>query len=295
MSPAFPFALLFVPAHDPRLRRKAATLEGQALILDVEDACPNGMKQEGRDGARELITACPGRAFVRINPMRETTAFSLSCGATDIEAVTVSGLRGIVLPKAESAADIREADHYLSRCETAAGLARGTAEMLAIVETAKGIMAVREIAEAAPGRPFRLCFGAGDFATDMGVAWSDTEEESRTARGLLVIASRAAALPAPVDSVYPNLANPEGLARSTRAARAIGFKSKFVIHPTQVPIVEQIFRPSPEEVDWAKRVIAGMREAEQGGRAAFKLDGKLIDYPILERARDIMSAAGDTA
>lgn len=292
MNRLFPRSLLFVPAHDERLRRKAATLTSQTIVLDLEDAVPLAEKDAARAGVLEFIAQAPGRAFVRINPLSAATSFATACGETDLGAVVAPGLRGVVLPKAESAVDIGRTDVLLKAGEAAAGLAAGTIELLAIVETARGIMALREIAGAAPtGRSFRLCFGAGDFATDLHVRWSDTEEESRTARSLIVIASRAAALPPPVDSVFPNIADRDGLARSARVARTLGFKSKFVIHPTQIETVEEVLKPTAEEIGWAVRVVSGMREAEKSQRGAFTLDGRLIDYPIVAYAQEILVAA----
>jgi len=292
MTNPFPFSLLFVPAHDERLRRKAATLGRQTLVLDLEDAVPLAGKDRARSGAVELIDQSPGRCFVRINPLTAATPFSRACGAADLAIVVRQGLRGIVLPKTESAGSVRQAHALICAHEAAAGVPVGTVELLAIVESARGIVALREIAEAAPSRPFRLCFGAGDFATDLRVGWSESEEESRTARSLLVIASRAAGLPSPIDSVYPNLADLDGLARNTRAALALGFKNKFVIHPSQIEVVEAILRPTAEDIEWAERVVAGMRAAEREQRAAFTINGRLVDYPIVARAEEILAAAG---
>jgi citrate lyase beta subunit len=291
VSEPFPTSLLFVPAHDERLRRKVATLGKQIIVLDLEDSVPLSEKKAGRDGVLEMVRQAPGRAFVRINPLSAGASFSTACGSTDLSVVVMPGLRGIVLPKTETAADVRQVDDTLAAGEAAAGIAVGATELLAIVETARGIVALREIAEAAPKRSFRLCFGAGDFATDLHVAWSDTEEESRTARSLLIIGSRAASLPPPVDSVFPNIADHDGLARSTRAARILGFKSKFVIHPSQIAVVDEILLPTEAEIRWARRVIAGIEAAEKNQRGAFTLDGRLIDYPIVAHARDVLAAA----
>ena len=292
MTERFPTSLLFVPAQDARLRRKAATLTQQAIVLDLEDSVPLSEKTAARDGVLDFLSQSPGQVFVRINPLSAATSFSAAFGVTDLTAIVAPGLRGIVLPKTQSASEVRQVDEFLSARELATGVAVGTIELLAIVETARGIMELRSIVEAAPGRRYRLCFGAGDFATDLHVEWSNMEEESRTARSLLVIASRAGSLPPPVDSVFPHVSDSEGLARSTRAARALGFKSKFVIHPSQIAIVDELLRPTAHEIDWARRVITGMQAAERDQRGAFTLNGRLIDYPIVAYAREILTAVG---
>jgi citrate lyase subunit beta/citryl-CoA lyase len=290
VTESFPTSLLFVPAHDERLRRKAATMERQTLVLDLEDSVPVAEKEAARQGVLGLLNRPSGGVFVRINPLNAATSFSTACGVADLSVVVAPGLRGIVLPKTESAAQVRQIDELLTSREVTAGVPVGAIELLAIVETARGIMELRDIVDATPRRSFRLCFGAGDFATDLHVGWSDTEEESRTARSLLVIASRAGSLPPPIDSVFPNISDRDGLARSTSGARALGFKSKFVIHPSQIAIVDDILRPTKEETRWAQRVVTGMQAAERSQRGAFTLDGRLIDYPIVAYAREILTA-----
>lgn len=292
MTRRFPIAPLFVPAHDERLRRKAATLEQTAFVLDIEDAVPPDRKQAAREGALAFIVACPARAFVRINPMRDSTGFSVPCGEEDLAAVLQPGLRGIILPKVESARDVVFADAYVRALERARGLAATSVALLGIVESARGVAALADIAAAAPGRPFGLCFGAGDFTTDIGVAWSNEEHESRHARSALVVACRAAGLPPPIDSVFPDVSNAAAVSASARAARALGFGGKFVIHPNQLAPVRAAFVPGATELDWARRVLDGVEAAERDGKGAFTLDGRLVDYPIVARARAII-AAGD--
>jgi citrate lyase beta subunit len=202
------------------------------------------------------------------------------------------GLRGIVLPKVESARDVVFADAYIRALERGRGLAASSVALLGIVESARGIAALAEIAAAAPGRSFGLCFGAGDFTTDIGVEWSNEENESRHARSAVVVACRAAGLPPPIDSVFPDVGNADAVSASARAARALGFGGKFVIHPNQLVPVRAAFTPGTAERHWAMRVLEGVAAAERDGKGAFTLEGRLVDYPIVARARAIV-AAGD--
>src|SRR5262249_23112345 len=135
----------------------------------------------------------------------------------------------------------------------------------------------------------RLCFGAGDFTRDIGVEWSREERESFLARSMIVLASRAAGLPAPIDSVFVDLKDPDGLAASTREAKQLRFRGKLVIHPARVRIVMAVFRPTADEVAWAGRVLDALGAAEREGLGAFVVDGRMVDYPIVERARDILN------
>ena len=282
-----PRALLFVPAHRDRFREKAIGVDVDALILDLEDAVPLAEKEGARDKAGEFVTAAPDRAFVRINPVRAATRFAVACGEEDLAAIVRRGLKGILLPKVERREDLLEADALLRAFERCAGMARGSTVLLGLVETARGIQAAGEIAAAQMERPLCLSFGAGDFTGDLGIEWTSAEEECRHARSALVIACRAGRLPRPIDSVFADVRDSDGLRANTLAAKAMGFQSKMVIHPDQVAVVQEIFTPQAEERDWAERVLAGMREAEARGEGAFTIDGKLVDYALLERAHAI--------
>jgi citrate lyase beta subunit len=282
-------SLLFVPAHVGKMLDKALGLSPDATILDLEDAVPPARKADARDGARRYVDERPGHALVRINPLTSRAPFTTSCGGDDLAAVVTSGLRGVVFPKVETVEDLEAVDETIAEAEGRAGLEEGGIELYSIIETARGVLEGPAIARTRTRRPHRLCFGAGDFTRDIGVEWSREELESFTARSMIVLASRAAGLPAPIDSVFVDLGDPEGLAASTRAAKQLGFRGKLVIHPSQVAIVNDVFTPTAAEVAWARQVMDGLAAAERQGLGAFVVDGRMVDYPIVERAADILS------
>ena len=286
-------SLLFVPAHVEKMLDKALGLSLDAAILDLEDAVPPAQKAAARDGARKFVGQRPGQVFVRINPLSSRAPFTIACGAEDLAAVVTSGLRGVVFPKVETVEDLLAVDEAIVTAERRAGLTEGQIELYSIVETARGVLEAPVIARARTRRPHRLCFGAGDFTRDIGVEWSREERESFTARSLIVLASRAAGLPAPIDSVFVDLNDPDGLTASTREGKQLGFRGKMVIHPSQVPIVNAVFTPTADEVAWAGRVIEALAAAEHEGLGAFVVDGRMVDYPIVERARDILTVWKD--
>jgi len=286
-------SLLFVPAHVEKMLDKALGLPLDATILDLEDAVPPAQKAAARDGARGYVARRPGHAFVRINPLTSRAPFTTACGADDLAAVVRPGLRGVVFPKLETPEDLEAIDEALAEAERRAGLAEGGVELYTILETARGVLEAPAVARVKIRRPHRLCFGAGDFTRDIGVEWTRDERESFTARSMIVLASRAAGLPAPIDTVFVDFNDPEGLAASTRAAKQLGFRGKFVIHPSQVPIVNDVFTPTAEEVAWARRVMERLAAAEREGLGAFVMDGRMVDYPIVERAGDILSVWND--
>lgn len=282
-------SLLFVPAHVEKMLDKALGLPLDATILDLEDAVPPARKAAARDGARGYVARRPGHAFVRINPLTSRASFTTACGADDLAAVVTPGLRGVVFPKLETPEDLEAIDEALAEAERRAGLAEGGVELYSILETARGVLEAPAVARVTIRRPHRLCFGAGDFTRDIGVEWSREERESFTARSMIVLASRAAGLPSPIDTVFVDFNDPDGLAASTRAAKELGFRGKFVIHPSQVAIVNDVFTPTADEVSWARRVMEGLAAAEREGLGAFVVDGRMVDYPIVERAGDILS------
>ena len=283
--------LLFAPGNRPRMLQKVGQCGADAVILDLEDAVPIAEKEATRPAVRDAvrtITACP--VYVRINPLMAVTGFSQPIGAADLQAVVSQELAGVIVPKVEAADDVRHAEQLLGRLEQERGLAPGSIDLMPIIETARGVHHAYDIA-AAGTRVQRLAFGAGDFTRDIGVRWSRRESESQYARAALVIASRAAGLEAPLDSVWVDLRDHRGLVRSARLVKQLGFQGKMCIHPSQVEPINAVFLPTPDEVAFATRVVEAFRAAEAQGLAAFQLDGQFIDYPIVEAAQRLLRAA----
>lgn len=279
-------SLLFAPANHARRSEKALSLDADAVILDLEDACPVAEKIATRQLAAAAMTRPrTGIGYVRVNPL------STEFGYGDIVAVVGPGIDGIVLPKVESAQELATADWLIAQIERDKGLPVGAIDLLPILETGRGVAAVNAIASAGT-RTKRLAFGAGDFTLDMDLKWSREESELMHYRSSLVLASRANGLEAPLDTVWVNLPDKEGLAASAERVRGMGFQGKLCIHPDQVAIVNAAFSPSPEQVAWAQRVVDAFKAAEAVQSAAVQLDGQFIDYPIVQRARQVV-ARGD--
>ena len=153
-----------------------------------------------------------------------------------------------------------------------------------IVETGRGMAALRDIVRSG-ARVRRLSFGAGDYTLDVGMRWTLEERELDHARTTIVVASRAAGLEPPVDTVFIHLGRPEPFRRSTELARDLGFQGKLCIHPEQVGPVNEVFTPTGEEIARSERYVAAFEEAEASGSASIQVDGYFIDYPIVEKAR----------
>jgi citrate lyase subunit beta/citryl-CoA lyase len=190
----------------------------------------------------------------------------------------------------EAADDVQHAEQLLRMLEQEHDLVSGSIDLIPIIETARGVHHAYNIA-AAGTRVQRLAFGAGDFTRDIGVRWSRRESESQYARSALVIASRAAGLEPPLDSVWVDLRDRRGLVRSARLVKQLGFQGKMCIHPSQVEPINAAFSPTSDEVAFATRVVEAFRAAETQGLASLQLDGQFIDYPIVEAARRLLRVA----
>ena len=282
---------LFGPGNRPRILEKVAHCGADAVILDLEDAVPIAEKVATRPAvlaAIRAITTCP--VYVRINPLTAITEFSQPIGAADLEAIVCAKLDGVILPKTESATDIRQAEEVLGAIEQQRGLTPGGIDLIPIVETALGVHQAFDIASAGT-RVKHLAFGAGDFTRDIGVRWSRREVESQYARSALVVASRAAGIEAPLDSVWIDLQDPRGLMRSAKLAKQLGFQGKMAIHPTQVEPINAAFSPTAAEIAFATRVVEAFDQAVAEGVAAIQIDGQFIDYPIVEAAQRLLTVA----
>jgi citrate lyase subunit beta/citryl-CoA lyase len=199
------------------------------------------------------------------------------------------GIDGIILPKVEGAAGLATVDWLLAQLERERLLMHGGIDLVPIIETARGLDRLGEILGAGT-RVRRVAFGAADFTLDVNVnmIWSRGEAELGHARAAIVTASRAAGIEAPLDTVWVDLADSDGLEASARTALGFGFQGKMCIHPDQIAVVNRVFTPSAAEVAFAERVAAAFAKAEAEGSAAFQLDGKFVDYPIVYRAQRIL-------
>jgi citrate lyase subunit beta/citryl-CoA lyase len=259
-----PRSWLFAPGHNQKLLRQVFEAGADVALLDLEDAVPPHIK--GRARAMVAEVAATRSCWVRVN-----RAQSEEC-ERDLKALAgaVTGLR---VPKVESAADVAWV------AQRAPGV-----PLDCTIESARGVIACFEIASA-PACAL-LSYGGIDLATDLGIAGG--EQETLFARSYLVIAARAAGKSAPSDGVYPLLDDDDGLRKEAAAARRLGFFGKSAIHPRQVPIIHEVFTPTPEELAWARRVLAVFEES--GGAATKTADGEFVDVPVAERARRLLGA-----
>ncbi len=259
-----PRSWLFAPGHDEKLLRKVFDVGADAVVLDLEDAVPPGLK----DRAREMVAAV---AATRTCWVRVNRAGTQEC-ERDLAAVGGKAA-GIRIPKVESARDVAWV------AERAQGV-----RLDCTIESARGVHAAFEIASA-PACSL-LSYGGLDLAADLGS--SPGEQETLYARSHLVIAARSAGKPKPSDGVHPQLDDDDGLRDEAEAAKRIGFFGKSAIHPRQVPIIHRVFAPTPEELEWAQQVLWTFEKS--GGAATRTVTGEFVDQPVAERAKQLLRA-----
>jgi citrate lyase subunit beta / citryl-CoA lyase len=284
MKPSSPplRSFLFAPGNHARRVANALSLDADVVILDLEDAVATAEKPTAR-GAVAAALSRPRRSLLYVRVNAADTEFCYG----DLVAIVGPGLDGIVLPKVESATALATIDWLLAQLEREQDLVPGAIDLIPIIETAGGLTNL-DIILAAGTRVRHAAFGAGDFTLDVNMAWSRTEAELAFARARIATASRAAGIEAPLDTVWVDLADEEGLEMSARTALGFGFQGKMCIHPKQIAPVHQVFTPGDAEVAYAERVVEAFAEAEAVGSAAIQLDGKFIDYPILYRAQRVL-------
>ncbi len=286
-------SFLFAPGNHARRVEKAFTIGADAVILDLEDAVAVAEKAAARPlVAQALAAPRPGRGYVRVNSMGSPWCYA------DLVGVVGKGVDGIVLPKVESAADLHAIDWLVANLERDRGLEVGSIDLMPLIETAAGVQRIDRILQARSLRPYsgrwrvrRVAFGAVDYSHDLNLSPTLVEDELAHARARVVLASRGAGLEPPVDSPWIHLKETAAFAAAIERSRRNGFQGRLCIHPDQVAPVNRAFAPSAEEIASAERIVTAFKEAEAKGLAAIQVDGQMIDYPVVHRARKVLEAA----
>lgn len=285
-------SFLFVPGDSDRKLAKIADSSADAVILDLEDAVSAPRKPLARELVAEFIAAHPAagsgpQLWVRMNPLGTEHALS------DLAAVVASQPAGIMIPKIDGPRDVVRVHHYLEALEAAHGLETGRIRVLPVAtETARAPFRLGDFADAAIDRLYGLTWGAEDLSAALGAStnlgptgdWATTYQ---LVRSLTLIAARAADVEA-VETLYVDIRDDQGLAESSRRARAEGFSGRIAIHPGQVDTINAAFTPTVDEVDFAQRVV----EAFSADVGTVALDGKMLDLPHLKQAQRVLALAG---
>ncbi|MCF8476312.1 MAG: CoA ester lyase [Pseudolabrys sp.] len=272
-------SLLFVPATVERFVQGAHQWGADAVILDLEDSVAAAAKRHARAmaaGAIATVAAQNKPVLVRINANSPETI------AGDLASAVRPGLSGVVIPKAESPDDVAQVASALFDAELRNSVAPGSVALLPTIETPKGVLACEAVAGCHP-RIDALMFGSEDFAAAMGVAPTPQALTYPAQRVALIAHANYIAAIGLVGSVA-GFKDLETFRKIAEASRAIGMTGAGCIHPSQVPIANAAFSPSPEEIGWAERVCSAFEVAMQNGLGAVTVDGHMVDEPIYRRA-----------
>lgn len=280
--------LLYVPGSDWRKIEKAASLGADSVCLDLEDGVAPSSKPE----ARALISkALSELDFGRSERLVRVNAADSDLQAEDVALAAHPNLQGLVLPKAASAADVQTVGSALWSAEQARNLAPNTLVLLAQIESALGVVNLKEIASADP-HLVALVFGSEDFASDVGAIRTPAADEIFYARSAVATYAAAFGLQA-IDMLHVDFKDVDGLTRLASQGARLGYSGMQIVHPDQIAPVMAAFAPSAEEVAWAQRVVTGYEQHAADGRGAFALDGKMIDMPLVKAARRVLARASN--
>ncbi|UPW00186.1 CoA ester lyase [Halorussus gelatinilyticus] len=289
-------SVMFTPGDRPAMMRKAPSAGADVIVFDLEDAVAPDAKDEARTAVREVLTDpdfdpdC--EVCVRVNQTGIAADDDLrgilgredatSDESSDFAASrAVETLDSVMLPKTEDADDAETLADLLDERDA-------DVPILALVETAAGILSAESIATVP--EVDALAFGAEDLAADVGATRTDEGTEVLHAREHVVLAASAADADA-IDTVYTDIEDTEGLREETEFAIELGYDGKMAIHPAQVAPVNEAFTPDPERVEWAEKLLAAKEEADADGRGVFRVDGEMIDAPLVAQAERVLAYA----
>ena len=280
---------LFVPGNRPDRVDKAVSTLADRVIIDLEDAVALSQKVESRELVRDkIIVHNDRRILVRVNGLE--TDFIRG----DLKAIVVHALGGLVLPKTENSLHVEEIHRLLVDLEQKQELAAGNTAVILLVESALGVQNIFQITSAAGelNREFLIALGAADYTLDMGIEITRDGGELIYPRSRIALACRAAGIAPPLDTPFMiDLKNIEALKDDAARAKQLGFQGKLCIHPNQIEPVHVVFTPTAEEISFARRVVDTFEAEEAGGAAAIQVEGKFVDYPVVERSRRILQLA----
>ncbi|POY43152.1 citrate (pro-3S)-lyase subunit beta [Avibacterium paragallinarum] len=278
--------MLFVPGSNAAMLSNSFIYKPDAIMFDLEDAV--ALKE--KDSARMLVAHALKNPFyqdietvVRVNPL--DSAFGLD----DLNAVVRAGVDIVRLPKTDTAQDVVDMDNAIAEIEKQCGRVVGSTKLLAAIESPLGVTQANEIAKAS-SRLIGIALGAEDYVRNLKTERSPDGVELLFARCTILQAARAAGIMA-FDTVFSNADDEEGFLREASLIKQLGFDGKSLINPRQIELIHNLYAPSQKDVDFAKRVISAAEQAEKEGLGVVSLNGKMVDSPIIERAKLVLQRA----
>ncbi|WP_458188992.1 HpcH/HpaI aldolase/citrate lyase family protein [Haladaptatus sp. NG-WS-4] len=273
-------SVMFTPGDRPEMLRKAPDAGADVIVFDLEDAVAPERKAKAREAVCDVLTDSTFdpdcEVCVRVNPTgiaADDDLRGIAAGADSLDSV--------MLPKTRSARDVETLSQLLSEHDC-------TVPILALVETANGVLNAQAVAAVAATDA--LVFGAEDLSADIGATRTDEGTEVLYAREHVVLAASAGGVDA-IDTVFTDFGDTDGLRGETEFAIELGYDGKMAIHPAQVAPINEAFTPDPERVEWAEKVLDAKARADEEGRGVFRVDGEMIDAPLVTQAKRIIEYA----
>lgn len=279
-------SLLFVPGNTSRMLDRAVGLKPDAFVLDLEDSVPIDEKANAREVTASYL---PQFAATGVPVIPRVNSLDTGLLEADLEAVVGPHIFGVSVGKIDTPAHVLEVAKTLQRLEVSMGLPIGATKLVPWIESASAIVHVHDICRASR-RIVGVALGAEDYTNDMEIERRDDDAELAYPRSAIAVAARAAGVLA-LDTPYFAFRDPEGLRENTETSRGNGFRGRFAIHPAQLDIINEVYSPSPGEVQHARAVIAAFDEAAAQGRGSTSLDGKVVDVPVVKRAQALLALA----
>ncbi|MBO7271956.1 MAG: CoA ester lyase [Bacteroidaceae bacterium] len=276
-------SMMFVPAHNQKLLDSSVKRDADALILDIEDSVPLNDKQQARENIKEFVKRddLNGKLiFCRVND-RESGEL-----LRDAHQLTIEGVTGFIYPKATKGEDIYFFGKLLETIEYEKGLPIGTFKIIPLIETAGAVMNIQDICKACT-RVIAVGFGCEDYVTDLKGKHDDAGQSIFFARNMIANGARACGV-IPIDTPHIKVHDLEDLERNLKVVKQMGYEGMFVLNPKELPLVNQYFSPSPEEVAWAEEMVQLSEEAIREGKGVAVKDNKFIGPPMLKMANDIL-------
>jgi citrate lyase subunit beta/citryl-CoA lyase len=283
-------SLLFVPGNKPAWVEKALNSGVDGLVLDLEDSVPLADKA----AARPMVVAALAQFHHRDRVLTvRINALETAMAGDDIEAIVSPGLSAILAPKIETPQDIAVLDALLTQSEHRAGLQPGHVEIYPTLETAKGIYHAYAIAACSPRVPTLICAAGpgGDTARSLGYQWTKDGTETLYIRSKVLLDARAAGVTCPLITSWFDVGDLAGLKADVRLNRQLGYRGQIVIHPSHVPMVNESFTPTPQEIAYHQGVLAAMQEAERQGTAAVTYAGTMVDIAMVKTSQQLLELA----
>ncbi|MRX48917.1 CoA ester lyase [Paracoccus sp. S-4012] len=283
-------SLMFVPGHKDKFIAKIPTLGADAIVLDLEDSVPDALKVEAREKVARLIPGLAGtgpRLYVRTN--RGPHAYDVD----DLRAVVQPGLDGIFVSKAEDPTDIEYLSRLIAEIEHRRGMQIGSVRLIVPIETAKAAEFVYDIvSNPRVAHLVQVTAKGADLERNLGFRWTPEGTETLYLRSRAVVAARAAGKPFIIGGLWQEVHDLDGLRRAAGFNKTLGFTGEIVLHPSNVPVVNEIYSPAEEEFDFYRGMIAAFTEAEAKGEGAVIYRGEHIDIAHVQTARAFLALWG---